>query len=318
MNSTQPSFLSIGLEKKKLKAEKFLDEMEKVVPWDILIAVVKPYYTESKIGRTKTNLLMLLKIYFLQQWYNLSDPAVEEAIYDRNSFQKFLNIDLLSARIPDETTILNFRHLLEEHELSEKFFSAVNGSLTDRGLLMKRGTLVDATIIVASSSTKNESKKRDPEMSSTKKGSNYSFGMKAHTGTDMESGLVHTLKATTASEHDIEEFENLLHGEEEIVGGDKGYASDEKKKNFRGKGIQCIVLNKARRNHKLSSRQKKNNKKYSSLRAIVEHPFNVVKNLWGHRRVRYRGLKKNLVQFFSLFTLANLYKVRYQLMINMG
>jgi IS5 family transposase len=210
------------MERKKLKTEKFLDEMEKVVPWDILIAVIKPYYTESTIGRTKTDLLMLLKIYFLQQWYNLSDPGAEEAIYDRNSFQKFLNIDLLSARIPDETTILNFRHLLEQNELSEKFFNAVNGSLSDKGLLMRRGTLVDATIIVASSSTKNESKKRDPEMSSTKKGANYSFGMKAHTGTDMESGLVHTLTATTASEHDIEEFENLLHGDEEIVGGDKG------------------------------------------------------------------------------------------------
>jgi IS5 family transposase len=285
--------------------------MNNVVPWQELINILLPYYAEKTLGRNKTDALLLLKIYFLQQWYNLSDPGMEEAIYDRNSFQKFLTVDLLSDFIPDETTILNFRHFLEKYNLSKKFFELVNKKLEDKGLLMKKGTLVDASIIIAPSSTKNSSKKRDPDMSSTKKGANYSFGMKVHTGTDFESGLVHTLRTTTAKVHDMKEYDNLLHGKEIIIGGDKGYYSDEKKRESRQNGVQYIILDKAKRGKKLSNKQKRKNKRNSSIRAKVEHPFNVVKNIWHHTKVRYKGIYKNTVQFYTLFALANLYKVRY-------
>lgn len=314
MKTSQNSFLAIAMNKKQLKCEKFLNEMNTIVPWKEIVDVLKPHYKEKDIGRSKTDLLLLLKIHFLQQWYNLSDPSVEEAIYDRNSFQKFLKIDLLSSNVPDETTILNFRHFLEEYDLSKDLFELITDILEEKGLLMRKGTSVDASIMVASSSTKNSSGKRDPEMSSTKKGNNYSFGMKVHTGTDMGSGLVHTLRTSTAKEQDMEEFDKLLHGKEEIVSGDKAYYSDKKKKEFRGKGIQYAVLDKAKRGKKLSKRQKKRNRQKASIRAIVEHPFNVIKNLWNHRRVRYKGIYKNTVQFFVLFALANLYKVRYELM----
>ena len=195
--SNQASFYSLA-HSKKLKSERFLDEMTKVIPWDDICQLIQPHYRESEIGRKKTDLLLLLKIHFLQQWFNLSDPAVEEWIYDRISFQKFLNIDLMDG-VPDETTILNFRHLLEEHELPEKIFELVNGLLESAGLILKEGTIVDATIIAAPSSTKNKEKKRDPEMSSTKKNNNYHFGMKAHIGVDTKNGLVHSLEATTAT-----------------------------------------------------------------------------------------------------------------------
>lgn len=313
MSISQDSFLAIAMRKKKLRCERFLEEMSAIVPWHELLDVLRPYYEDKEVGRDKTDLLLLLKIYFLQLWYNLSDPGTEEAIYDRNSFQKFLGIDLLSSNVPDETTILNFRHLLEENNLGEEIFNTVNELLEEKGLLMKRGTTVDATIIVASGSTKNKKKKRDPEMSSTKKGANYSFGMKVHTGTDMESGIVHTLKVSTAKDADITKFDNLLHGCESIVSGDKAYYSDKKKREFRSRGIYCAVIDKAKRGTKLSSRQKKRNKRKSSLRAIVEHPFNIVKNIWHHTKVRYRGIYKNGVQFYTLFTLANLYKVRHEL-----
>jgi IS5 family transposase len=261
------------------------------------------------------DLLLMLKIHFLQQWYNLSDPGMEEAIYDRNSFQKFLDIDLLADDVPDETTILNFRHFLEEHKIPEKLFEVTNIVLEQNGLIMKKGTTVDATIITASGSTKNNAHKRDPEMKSTKKGANYHFGMKAHTGTDMESGVVHTLKVTSANESDVVQLEDLLHGEEKAIGGDKAYASDKKKKECRELGIAYTILDKAKKGKKLSSKQKKRNKKYSSIRALVEHPYQVIKHQWGHRKVRYKGLFKNTMQFFTLFMLANIFKVRRKLAV---
>jgi IS5 family transposase len=194
---------------------------------------IEPYYPVKETGRKKKTLLMMLRIYFLQQWYNLSDPGVEEAIYDRLSFQKFLGIDLLSEEVPDETTILNFRHLLNEHGIQEKIFERVNGMLEKKGLLMKEGTIADATLLAAPSSTKNDDKKRDPEMSSTKKGANYYFGMKAHIGVDTKKGLVHTVIGTTAKESDRKKFHELLHGKEKSLFGDKGYASKEDKRTAR-------------------------------------------------------------------------------------
>lgn len=315
MTNKKQSFLTIAQNKKTLKCEKFLDEMEQVIPWDKLLEEIKPYYPINEIGRNKTELGLLLKIYFLQQWYNLSDPGAEEAIYDRNSFQKFLDIDLISSNIPDETTILNFRHLLEESKLPERFFEVVNGILEQKGYIMREGTIVDATIIKASSSTKNQDKKRDPEMSSTKKGNNYFFGMKMHIGVDNKNGLVHTLKTTTAKASDRDEFYNLLHEDERIILGDKGYYRQGDKTNYRSKGVFFGVLDKAQPKHKLSNKQKKRNKKLSSIRAKVEKPFQIIKCQFNYIKVRYRGLFKNTMQQYSLFALTNIYLIRKQLLV---
>ena len=306
--NNQASFYSLA-HKKKLKSERFLDEMTKVIPWNDISHLIQPYYQENEIGRKKTDLLLLLKIHFLQQWFNLSDPAAEEWIYDRISFQKFLNIDLMDGA-PDETTILNFRHLLEKHKLPEKIFKLVNGLLENAGLLLKEGTIVDATIIAAPSSTKNKDKKRDPEMSSTKKNNNYHFGMKAHIGVDTKNGLVHSLEATTAKKSDIGQLEKLLHGGEKSVFGDKAYNKQADKKAAREKGIFYGITDKGYSNHKLSNKQKARNKKTSSVRSKVEHPFHTLKCKWGHRKTRYRGIFKNKMQLFTIFALGNLFRVR--------
>lgn len=286
-----------------------MDEMTKVVPWNDISHLIQPHYRENEIGRKRIDLLLLLKIYFLQQWFNLSDPAVEEWIYDRISFQKFLNIDLMD-NVPDETTILNFRHLLEEHQLPEKIFKLVNKLLENKGLLLKEGTIVDATIISAPSSTKNKAKKRDPEMSSTKKNNNYHFGMKAHIGVDTKSGLVHSLETTTAKNSDIGQLEKLLHRKEKSIFGDKAYGRQDDKRAARRKGIFYGITDKGYSNHKLSNKQKSRNKKTSSVRSKVEHPFHTLKCKWGHRKTRYRGIFKNKMQLFTIFALGNIFRVR--------
>ncbi|MBU1034415.1 IS5 family transposase [Patescibacteria group bacterium] len=308
----QPSFLSIA-HHKKLKCERFLDEMRVVVPWDAFMEKIEPLYVQKHTGRKRIDALRLLKIYFLQQWYTLSDPGAEEAIYDRNSFQKFLQIDLLADSVPDETSILNFRHFLEEHGLQEIFFETVRQILEDRRLLMKNGTIVDATIIEAPSSTKNEDKKRDPDMSSTKKGGQWYFGMKGHIGVDAQSGLVHSVETSTAKVHDKEKMADLFHGEEKSKFGDKGYVGDKEKREARKSGIFWGILDKGRINHPLSSSQKKRNRKLSSIRSKVEHPFQIIKCQWGYVKVRYRGLKKNTAHLYTLFMLANIFKIRHKL-----
>lgn len=309
----QNSFLSLA-QQKKLRCERFLEEMEKIIPWERFCDEIQPFYEEKETGRKRMELVMMLKIYFLQQWYALSDPAAEEALYDRNSFQKFLEIDLLSHRIPDETTILNFRHLLEEHNLQKRFFEVVNELLTSKGLLMKEGTIVDATIIAAPSSTKNKEQKRDPEMSQTKKGNQWYFGMKAHIGSDAKSGIVHHLETTAAKTNDRVPMKQLLHGEERAIFGDKGYCKQEDKRQARAKGILWAVSDRGVRNHPLSSSQRKRNRKFSSVRSKVEHPFGVVKCQWKFVKVRYKGLFKNTMQLFALFSLANLFRVRKTLL----
>lgn len=309
----QPSFLSIA-HTKKLRCERFLDQMAKVIPWDRFLSTIYTHYEHKQIGRKKTEALLLLKIYFLQQWYNLSDPGVEEAIYDRNSFQKFLHIDLLADTVPDETTILNFRHFLEKHNLQQTFFESIKTMLTDNGLFMERGTIVDATIIKASSSTKNKDKTRDSDMSSTQKNGQWHFGMKAHIGVDAEGGTVHSLTSSTAKVHDKTMFDQLCHGKEKLISGDKAYPDQDLKHEYRQKGIYWAILDRATRNHPLSSKQKKRNKKLSSLRAKVEYPFLVVKHLWHQVKVRYKGLMKNTCQMYMLFGLANLYIVRKKLL----
>lgn len=306
----QNSFLALAQQQKKLRKEKFLEEMEEIIPWMDFCRAIAPYYEEKHTGRKKMEMIMMLKIYFLQQWFNLSDPAAEEEVYDRGSFQKFLGIDLLSQSVPDETTILNFRHLLETHRLQERFFAVVKEQLEARGFLMKEGTIVDATIIAAPSSTKNREQKRDPEMSSTKKGNQWYFGMKGHIGVDAKSGLVHSLETTVSRTNDRVPFRKLLHGKEKAVFGDKAYGKQEDKREFRKKGILWAIKDRASRTHSLSSAQRKRNKKFGSVRAKVEHPFQVIKCQWGYDKVRYKGLFKNTMQLFSLFALVNLFKVR--------
>lgn len=308
---SQLSFLSLGIGKKRLRCERFLAEMDAVMPWAGLCALIRPYYSSGKGGRPPMPLERMLKIHCLQQWYGLSDPAMEEAIYDRNSFQRFLEIDLLSERVPDETTILNFRHLLEEHNLARKIFDRVNGYLEDKGLLLKEGTIVDATLIDAPSSTKNSKKERDPEMSSTRKGNQWYFGMKAHIGAQVRGKpLIHSVETSTAKSHDKSKKEDLMHGEEKAEFGDKGYADDKDKRKARKKGVFYGVLDKAKRGKKLSQKQKRRNKKLSSVRAKVEHPFQILKCQWGYKKVRYRGLAKNEGQVVMLCALANIFMVR--------
>jgi len=309
----QNSFLAIA-HKKKIRCEKFLDEMDSIIPWNKFMAQIEPHYEQKERGRNRMDMKMMLKIYFLQQWFNLSDPEAEDQIYDRGSFQKFLGIDLLADRVPDETTILNFRHLLEEHELQKSFLVIVNDILERRGLIMRDGTIVDATIIHAPSSTKNKDKKRDPEMSSTKKGSNYYFGMKGHIGVDAQGGLVHSVETSTASVHDKDMMEEVMHGDEKAKFGDKGYIGKKEKIVARTVGVYWGVLDKAARNRPLSSSQKKRNKKMAKIRAKVEHPFQVIKCQWGYRKVRYKGLHKNTMQLNTLFALCNLFRARKKLL----
>lgn len=306
----QNSFLALAQEQKQLRKEKFLEEMERVIPWEDFCKAIEPYYEEKSTGRKKMEMIMMLKIYFLQQWYSLSDPAAEEEVYDRGSFQKFLGIDLLSQKVPDETTILNFRHLLEKHKLQKRFLMIVNAVLEKKGLLMREGSIVDATIINAPSSTKNKEQKRDPEMSSTKKGNQWYFGMKAHIGVDSQSGIVHSIETTPAKTNDRIPFRRLLHGQEKALFGDKGYFKIADKREARDSNILWAISDRAAPKHKLSSSQRKRNRKYSRVRAKVEHPFQVIKCQWGHVKVRYKGLFKNTMQLFALFSLVNLFRMR--------
>lgn len=311
----QTSFLSLGLKDKVLKCERFLGEMDRVVPWQKICKLIEPYYhAEARTGRKPLGLELMLRIICLQQWYRLSDPAVEEAIYDRASFQRFLKIDLLGEGVPDETTVLNFRHLLEEHRVMEKVFELVHGHLEQSGLMMKEGTIVDATLIAAASSTKNRSGKRDPEMSSTCHHGQWHFGLKAAIGVDAQSGIVHSCRVVTAKNHDNALRDQLLHGEEKAVFGDKGFAGDRAKRDARQKGLYWGVMDQAKRANPLSNSQKSRNRRLRPIRAKVEYPFGVIKHLWGYTKVRYRGLYKNGCQLLLLFSLANLFRVRKRLL----
>ena len=312
---TQQNFYSLALSKKELRKAKFLQTMNQVIPWDMLCDIIKPYYEEQPgVGRKKKPLKRMLKIICLQQWYNLSDPGVEEEIYDRSSFQEFLEVDLLDNSIPDETTILNFRHLLEEHDLFDTMFERISLYLEEQGFKMTKGTIVDATIINAPTSTKNKEQKRDPEMSSTKKRNQWYFGMKAHIGVDAHSGIVHSVTATTAKVHDIRQKNFLMDGREEAIFGDKAYLSIKRKQEARELGIFFGITEKRPKSGEVSVSQTKRNKQLSSVRAKVEHPFQVIKCQWNYRKVRYRGIKKNLNQLRMLFTLFNLFKARHFLL----
>jgi len=256
----------------------------------------------------------MLRVCFLQNWYALSDPMAEETLYDGEAMRRFAGIELDDNRIPDETTILNFRHLLERHGLTEAIFADVNAHLADKGITLHSGTLVDATIIDAPSSTKNRAAARDPEMSSTKKGKNWYFGMKAHNGVDADSGVTHSLETSTARLHDSQVWDELLHGEETSVWADKGYVSAEREAAFRGRGKVWGVMRKATKGGKLHPLDERANHIIAMVRAKVEHPFRVIKRQFGHVKTRYRGLAKNCAQLFTLFALGNLFLVGRRLM----
>jgi IS5 family transposase len=279
------------------RRERFLAEMEQAVPWSRLLAVIEPHYPKgsAKGGRPPLPLERMLRIYCLQQWYKLSDPAAEEALYDSLTMRRFAGVLSDDDVIPDETSILNFRRLLEAHRLTEALFTEINAHLAERGLIVGKGTIVDATIINAPSSTKNAKQQRDPEMHQTRKGRQWYFGMKVHTGTDADSGLVHTLQATSANVADVNVLGELLHGAEES-------------------GIAFNVNRRGTKSRPLTEEQRERNRCLSKVRAIGEHPFLVVKQLWGHATVRYRGIAKNLAQMYALFGLANLHRVRYALL----
>lgn len=303
---------------KRTRREQFLAEMEQVVPWTRLYALVEPRYPKgsSAGGRPPLPLERMFRIYCLQQWYNLSDPGAEEALYDSITMRQFAGVSTDEDVIPDETSILNFRRLLEKHQLTERLLAEINAHLAERGLLVGKGTIVDATIIDAPSSTKNAQKKRDPQMHQTRKGKQWYFGMKVHTGVDTDSGLVHTVRGTAANVADVNVLGELLHGGEESLHGDSAYHSKELKAQAEASGIEFNVNQRGTKHHPLTKAQRMRNRRLSRVRATVEHPFLVVKRLWGHAKVRYRGIRKNLAQMHTLFALANLYRVRYRLLLS--
>jgi IS5 family transposase len=310
----QPSFSQAEFaDKKKItRREKFLTRMEALIPWTKLLAVIEPFYPKGQRGRPPVGLERMLRVYFLQQWYGLADEALEDALYDRQALQGFARIDLAAEGVPDATTLLKFRRLLETHDLCKGLFTAINADLTARGLLLREGTLVDATLIAAPSSTKNREKKRDPEMHQTQKGNQWYFGMKAHIGADRDSKLVHTLVATAANVADITKTAELLHGQETQVHADAGYTGVEKRAEMAALD-RTIDWQIARKRSQIKTMKegveketlKAAEKAKASVRAFVEHPFHILKNIFRHRKVRYRGLAKNGHQLHTLFGLAN-------------
>ena len=311
--------LGLNLTTKRTRKREFLAQMERVVPWAALVELVSPHAPEGKKGRPPFAVQTMLRIHFMQQWFTLSDPAMEEALHDIALFREFAGLGW-DSRLPDESTILRFRHLLEKHKLAEQILAVVNGLLLDKGLMLKAGTVVDATLISAPSSTKNAGGERDPEMHQSKKGKQWYFGMKAHIGVDAESGLVHTVKGTSGNVSDVVEANGLLHGEESDVFADAGYQGAAKRAGAK-KGVNWHVAmrpgkRKALDKTKLVDRLRDGiERTKASVRAKVEHPFRVIKRQFGHVKVRYRGLTKNTAQLVTLFALSNLWMVRKKLSI---
>ena len=308
--------------RKQTRKELFLIEMDRVVPWKGFIALIYPHYHKGEDGRQAYPLMAMLRVHLMQNWFGYSDPAMEEALYETTILRQFAGLSL--ERIPDETTILNFRRLLEKHELAAGILAVINGYLGDRGLSLRQGTIVDATLINAPSSTKNKDGKRDPEMHQTKKGNQYYFGMKAHIGVDAESGLVHSVVGTAANVADVTQVDKLLHGEENMVGGDAGFTGVEKRPEHEGREVIWQIAARRSTYKKLGKRsalykaKRKIEKAKAQVRAKVEHPFRVIKRQFGYTKVRFRGLVKNTAQLVTLFALSNLWMARRYLMTNAG
>jgi len=293
---------------------RFLDEMDRVVPWGDLCAEVEPHYPKAGNGRRPVGLERMLRIYFLQQWFDLSDPGVEEALYDSVSMRRFAGIDLGAEPVPDETTVCKFRHLLEKRKLGKRLFEVVNEHLASLGLKVSRGTIVDATILAAPSSTKNAKNERDPEMHQTKKGNAWHFGMKLHVGVDSKLKLIHSVETTAANVHDSQVVDKLLHGNETKVWGDSAYTGQKAKIRAVATRARCLIQAKGSRYHQLTDEQKLMNRNKSRVRAKGEHPFLVIKRIFGFAKVRYRGLAKNTNRLLVCCGLANLYLLRRRIL----
>ena len=300
--------------RRQTRKEIFLSRMDNLLPWSQLLDVIEPFYPKAGNGRRPYALETMFRIHCMQQWYSLSDETMEDALYEIASMRQFAHLSLDKA-IPDRTTIMNFRHLLEKNKLTRQLFKTVNQWLSDCGVMMTQGTLVDATIIEAPSSTKNKKNERDPDMHQTKKGNEWLFGMKAHIGVDAKSGLTHTLVTTAANQHDLNQLHNLLHGEEEFISGDAGYQGAEKREELKEKDVEWLIAARPGKVRALKKHPRKNktaiNIEYlkASIRAKVEHPFRIIKCQFGFLKARYKGLMKNDSQLAMLFTLANLFKV---------
>lgn len=318
----QASFseLEYASKKRVTRRDRFLAEIDAITPWGSLLKVIEPYYPSSGgRGRPTVGLERILRMYVAQQCFGLSDEATEDAVYDSQAIRRFVGIDLNREAAPDATTLLKFRHLLEAYQLTETIFNAINAHLAEKGLFLREGTIVDATLIAAPPSTKNKEGKRDAEMHQSKKGNQWHFGMKAHIGVDSQSGLVHTLVGTAANVHDVTQAQALLHGDEADVFGDAGYQGVEKREENLELPVNWHIAmrpskRKALDKSAVGELMEKLEHAKASIRAKVEHPFHVVKNLFGHRKTRYKGLAKNTAQFFSLFGFANLMLARRWLM----
>lgn len=302
---------------KKTRSAVFLEEMNRVVPWADLVALIQPHARgahQALGGRPPFAVETMLRIHCLQLWWNLSDPAMEEELHDRPLYREFAGL-AGAPRLPDETTILRFRHLLEKNQLAPQVLATINAGLAQQGLLLKRGTLVDATLIAAPSSTKNRDGQRDPEMHQTKKGNQWHFGMKAHIGVDAESGLVHSVIGTAANVNDVTQAGSLLHGQEEDAFGDAGYQGVHKRAEHQGNVRWHVALRAGKRkaldpSDAIDQMVETCEQLKASIRARVEHPFRVIKQQFGYAKVRYRGLAKNTSRLTMLFAMSNLWMVR--------
>ena len=301
--------------RRKTKREEFLESMDQIIPWESWIDMIKPYYYKNRRGRRPRSIETMLRMYLMQNWFNLSDEGIEEAIYDSYAMRRFIGINFMDEQVPDATTLLHFRHLLEKHHIGEKIFADVSERLEKAGLMMHGGSIVDASIIAAPSSTKNQESKRDEEMHSTKKGNQWYFGMKIHSGVDAGSGYVHTVTATAANVHDINEAHKLIREDDEVMYGDSGYIGIEERPEI--KADEHLSAIDYRINAKPSSIKvpksytginwdKEIEHRKSSVRCKVEHPFLIVKNQFGYKKATYKGIAKNFNRFNILFACANL------------
>ena len=301
--------------RKPTRRERFLAEMDKIIPWRELCDVIEPFYPKAEgAGRPPIGIERMLRIHFLQHWFNLSDPAVEEALYDSRAMRTFVGIDLGREAAPDETTVCKFRHLLEAHNLGKQLFALIAEYLDENGMKVRTGTIVDATIIDAPTSTKNRRKERDPEMHQTKKGQQWYFGMKAHIGVDSRTKLIHSVAATSANVHDSQVLPDLLHGNETRVWGDSAYTGQGDAIREQAPDARDFTQKKGCRNRPLSEEERSRNRTKSKVRAKVEHPFLVLKRIFGFTRVRYRGLMKNANRLFVTCGLTNIYMARRDLL----
>ena len=312
----QATLATAGFERyaKTTRRAAFLDEMERVVPWPALYRLIAPFYPKPGNGRPPIGVERMLRIYLLQQWFNLSDPGVEEALYNSPAMRRFVGIDLGREPVPDETTMCRFRHLLEAHDLGRRLFEEVQRHLAENGLKVSTGTIVDATIINAPSSTKNADKARDPEMRQTRKGNQWYFGMKAHFGVDSRSKLIHAVAATPANVADSRVLPELLHGRETRVWGDQAYRGQRAVIRQCAPRARDFVNRRYRHRGVVDEVERAKNRTKSKVRAKVEHPIGVIKRVFGFAKVRYRGLNKNLHRLLVTAALANLYTVRRQLL----